>query len=70
MTHLLLSSDPVLSSMRNIKIKYKVVEEEIGKYILRKKVDREDKPIEENEISSSLSETWFWEDSSSDDDWL
>lgn len=66
MTYLLLSSDPVLSSKRNIKIKNKIIDAEIGKYILGENVEIEDE-ITEDEMSSSLSENWFWEESSSDD---
>lgn len=64
MTYLLLSSDPVLSSKRSLKrMKNTAVLGEIEKYILNQNVyvDIEDK------IDSSLSEDWWFENSSDDD---
>lgn len=66
MTHLLLSSDPFLSSKRNIKTKKKIISADIEKYILKENADMEE-VMEDDEIHFSLNRDCFWEESSGDD---
>lgn len=67
MTHLLLSSDPMLSSSRKIiQVKNKAFVEEIDKYILK---ENHNICVEEDEEEEEKTSSWI-EDSSSDEYFL